>query len=190
MSASQALLLLCILLCTFGGASQGRNDHGVGSYVVHTDSTITLFLVSSYFPKSWRRCPHIISPSVVVYPFHFRITGVAVEKRCGVSEKCQSSRQKSAASDSSRFVTLYSKNHPPLTLEYLGGGLGQKFLRNIPPDHVEYTPPTSFGSQKNTWWGGTLGGGYAGIFLGGGRGVTPPFLEHSKFYPPLKGGDF
>ena len=38
---------------------------------VHTDSTISLFLVSSYFPKSWRRCPHIISPSVVVIRFIF-----------------------------------------------------------------------------------------------------------------------
>ena len=50
-SASQALLLLCILLCTFGGASQGRNDHGVGSYVVHTDSTNNAFSGQLIFSK-------------------------------------------------------------------------------------------------------------------------------------------
>ena len=32
-----------------------------------------------------------------------------------------------------------------------GGGWGKKFLRNIPPDHVEYSPPVFSGFQK-TWF--------------------------------------
>ena len=45
-----------------------------------------------------------------------------------------------------RYMCIFN---PPLTLEYLGGGLGQKFLRNIPPDHVEYAhPPQLFRAAK------------------------------------------
>ena len=76
-------------------------------------------------------------------------------------------------------------------------GLGQKFLLNIPPDHMEYTPPRIFWASKRRGRGSsgcqTLSW-ISEIFLGGG-GDPPLFLEYSSFYPPhpapthpLKGG--
>ena len=38
---------------------------------------------------------------------------------------------------------------PPLTLEYLGGGVRQEISENIPPDHVEYTSPRIFWAAKD-----------------------------------------
>ena len=45
---------------------------------------------------------------------------------------------------------------PPFNPGIFGGGLGQKFLRNIPPDHVEYTTPHVFWKPKKYVGGGTL----------------------------------
>ena len=43
-------------------------------------------VLSSCFPNSWRRCPHIISSLVVVSSSHFRSSGAAVELHHGGSE--------------------------------------------------------------------------------------------------------
>ena len=50
---------------------------------------------------------------------------------------------------------LKSRASPPLTLKYLGGQ-GEKFLRNISPDHVKYIVPPHvfFWFRKNV--GGVL----------------------------------
>ena len=50
--------------------------------------------------------------------------------------------------------SLLSISPPPFNPGIFGGRLGQKFLRNIPPDHVEYTTPhVFFGLPKDVGGG-------------------------------------
>ena len=73
---------------------------------------LSRIVLSSFFPNSGRRCPHIISSPVVVPSCHFRITGVAVELHHGVSEQCQSWRQKSGTSGPTQFFTFWATHLP------------------------------------------------------------------------------
>ena len=88
-------------------ARYARFDAHVKSFM--TCQNLLLPRRRNTFATIFRRCVANVADvsSVVVSPFHFRITGIAVEMRRGVSEECQSWRQKSAASAwSSRFFTV------------------------------------------------------------------------------------
>ena len=74
------------------GSTYAKAFGCVGIQHLKTDSTITFSF--DFMLSSRRRCPHVISFVAFVYSSHFRISGVAVELHHGVSDDCQSWRQK------------------------------------------------------------------------------------------------